>query len=567
MERHVAAKCLRHIRNVAGGAICAVALLSAVRPAFGQQVWLGPRGPDVKLHGAVDWSLLFKATPEWNEVAPKVQVLSITMGYILQASDEDLKAVAGDLASRHIAIALSMQSVSILSTDQCGHKSEGFGQPNLSARAAEKLNRVGMTLRYISLDEPLWFGHYNSGPEGCQFPVVELAHRVAQNVSAYLKYNKDIEVGDIEPAPLLTTFPDWKSSFRSFRDELGAIIHQKLAYLQTDVDWRVPHYDRALSEVADFAKTEGMRFGIFYKGDGLDRSAPDWVDAAVKHFEFLEGYAGLRPDIAVFATWDPHPTHLFPESSPGALTHVIERYVLPRSTIRALRTPGGEVSGRLVDEAGAPLSGATITLSRVGLLPGQAPQIQKVTGTVPEAARFAILGLRVNQECHCSGTNDLLVGPLRFQEERSGRPQVYDPSAKAESKSARFGGGVFSETVEAEDKPFVHFKVEKDQGFGFNSAPFAVDPGAGFTFEVPLSSRTGAGMFGSATLIWSDENHKGLSRTNIRLGRETAILARTRTDSNGAFRFSPSEAQGGSGGIQLEFDGDAWHRGTFQVLR
>ena len=41
-------------------------------------------------------------------------------------------------------------------------------------------------------------------------------------------------------------------------------------------------------------------------------------------------------------------------------------------------------------------------------------------GTVPSAARFAIIGMRVNSECLCGGLNDLMVGNLRYAESAGG---------------------------------------------------------------------------------------------------------------------------------------------------
>ena len=44
----------------------------------------------------------------------------------------------------------------------------------------------------------------------------------------------------------------------------------------------------------------------------------------------------------------------------------------------------------------------------------------KTSGTVPAKAKTAIMGIRINCECLCDGTSDLLVGKFNYQESVSG---------------------------------------------------------------------------------------------------------------------------------------------------
>jgi hypothetical protein len=49
-----------------------------------------------------------------------------------------------------------------------GANVEGYDSPEETARIAAKIKRAGINLRYIAMDEPLWFGHYYNGgtPDG-----------------------------------------------------------------------------------------------------------------------------------------------------------------------------------------------------------------------------------------------------------------------------------------------------------------------------------------------------------------------------------------------------------------
>ena len=543
-----------------------VLMLVLGAPALGQEVWLGVRGPDVRPKGAVDWDKLFKPTPEWSAVAAKIQVFSITAGYVVQAPDEELKAVAADLTNRHIAIALGMQSVGIGPGDHCGHE-EGYGVPAYTARAADKLHRLGVPLRYLALDEPVSFGHYDSGPQGCRFALPELARRVALNVHAYQQYFPDVIIGDIEPVPLLTTFPDWQPAFRSFAHELSLATGKSLTFLQTDVNWRLPSFYPSLRETAAFAHAQGLKFGVIYKGDGGDDSGPAWVAAAVRHFEWLETGQGLVPEQAIVETWEPHPTHVLPETSDGTLSHVIARYRLTRTKIAAVRA-GAAVSGQLTDEHGAPIANAKVELRTLGVGPGRPPAVHSVSGTVPEKARFAIMGIRVNTECLCTGPNDLLVGNFRYAESDGGNVvQQYDLPQEAERHSGRIWNGIEMATAVIGGQPFAHLVVRPDQHFGFNSATFDVTSGARFDFQVPIGAVAGDGMFGDATIIWFDGPKHALGQTRIYLDRNGSAVGSAVTGGDGRFSIGKTgKSEAGGGGLEIEFAGDAPRRGTLLRL-
>ncbi|WP_428534466.1 hypothetical protein [Rhodopila sp.] len=541
-------------------------LLVAMPRAHGQQVWLGVRGPDVRPKGAADWNALFKPTAEWSAVASKIQIFSITAGYVVQASDQELKAVAADLTNRHIAIALGMQSVGIGPGDHCGHE-EGYGVPGFTARAAEKLHRLEIPLQYLALDEPLWFGHYDSGSQGCRFDLPELARRVALNVRAYQQYFPDVTVGDIEPVPILTTFADWKSAFRSFAHELSSATGRSLAFLQTDVDWRLPSFHQSIIDTATFAHQQGLKFGVIYKGDGGDDSGPAWVADAINHFDGLETTQGVMPEQAIVETWDPHPTHVLPETSDATLSHVIARYRLIRTKLVAVRD-GAAVSGQLTDQGGSPVPDAKVELQAIGRGRGRVPLVHSVSGTVPAAARFAIIGIRVNSECLCAGPNNLLIGDIRYSESAGGTVvQQYNLPEKVGRRSGGVWNGIEMATTAIGGQSFAHLVVGPDQHFAANGPMFSVTPGARFNLEVPISAASGDGMFGAPMVIWLDNPRHGLMRTRIYLGRQLTVASSAKTGRDGRFKVvAAGDIADSQGGLQITFAGDPSRRSTLLLL-
>jgi hypothetical protein len=80
-------------------------------------------------------------------------------------------------------------------------------------------------------------------------------------------------------------------------------------------------------------------------------------------------------------------------------------------------------------------------------------------------ARFAVLGLRVNTECFCSGDNDLLFGALCYQETAGGAARYEFHYGASPSLQARIA---LTPTVIA-NRPLLHLYVAPGCNFGFNS--------------------------------------------------------------------------------------------------
>ncbi len=529
--------------------------------AGAQEVWFGPRGPDVHPGGASDWDGLFKPTPAWAALASKIQVFVITAGYVVQASDADLTAAATDLAARHIALALGMQSVDVLPSDACGHE-EGYGPAAFSLQAAQKLNRLGIRLRYLALDEPLWFGHYEASNQGCKLPISELAKRVASNVKAYAQFFPDMVLGDIEPVPLITTFGDWQAAFGAFADRLRQDSGLPLSYLQTDVNWRVPSFPLGLHEVADFAHHRGLGLGIIYNGDGWDKDGAAWAADALHHADTVEAVEGIHPEQAVIETWDQQPSHVLPITADSTLGYVADKYRNPQPHLIA-RLTGHTVTGRLADKAGEPLQNASILLESHGAANDLPPAVQSASGVVPRDARFAIIGMRVNTECLCSGANDLLFGDLEYHE-NGHIVQTYKLVRELAPHASKGWNGAKVAIEHLEGHDYVHLVVSPDHTFGINSDMFAVTPEAKFLFQVPLSAVHGDGMFGTATLIWFDAARHGLERTNILVGPEDRLVGSCKTTFDGTFDCRLPDTREFSGGSEYDlkatFPGDAGHR-------
>lgn len=512
-------------------------LLLSFQAAQSQQIWLEPRGPDTHPVGAADWDELFKPSQQWDDVASKIDVFGITAGYVLKATAEELTAAAANLAEHNIAISIALQSIAKSPGEACGNQ-EGYGAVTDSAGAAAKLHRLGIKVQYIELDEPLWFGHLSPDPLSCKLTLPELAQRVSLNVNEYLRFSPDAVIGDIEPVPTVNMQQNWEEVTQSFYSHLEASIGKPIAFLHTDVAWRNPGWEAALRSVAAFSHSTKRRFGVIYNGDGQDADGVSWVSDATGHYEDFESNNRLIPDEALFETWDPHPTHVLPETAEGTLSHVMRSYLRSRVFV-SIRQHVFGIRGTVDTDHGNPLGHVNVILERMGQDRTKDLPVRAVNGYVPDDARSAIIGIRVNTECFCTGLNDLLIGNIIYAENDRAEKTQFNLADEFKRQKAQPSDRLQSEIETVGNGAAVHMVVKPDQHFGINSSAFAVTPGASFRFQVALGSPSATGMFGSIVIIWLDQSGKGVLRTAVSLAPQddTSEIARTVTNQDGNFQF------------------------------
>jgi len=477
-----------------------------------------------------DWNLLFQPNPGWDQLEGQIQVF-LASGLFLVTPDDQLKAIASDLAEHHIALAIELGAVTTRPGEDCD-KTEGYVYPPVIPKILSEFARLGIRLQILRVDGPLWFGHY----QFCKLPLAELVPRVAETLRPLFQAFPDLVVGDVEPPQALSQSPDWQATFLTFKRDFEAATGHKLAFLHMDVNWRQPDWPTAVAAMEHLAHGAGMKFGVIYNSDGQAPTDEVWVAEAKRHFDELETRYGLIPDQAIFHTWNDHPSHVFPESSDAAHSYLVAQYLLPRTRLTVQRSATG-VQGRLTQISGQPVPGARIAVEVLGDDPGRTPPVRSVAGTVPPQARFAVLGLRVNSECWCSGANDLVFGPLSYRETAGGSVHYEYRDATPPRPEA----GLTATPEVVANQPLMHLKVAPNRNFGFNSPVFPVTPGAQFQFQVPLGSLNASGLFGTATVVWLDAQRQGIKRANITVGDDATPIAAAVTDASGSFAASLPE--------------------------
>jgi hypothetical protein len=320
-------------------------MLSGLLPiaaVHAQEIWFSPQAapPGSRLHRAVDLMELFKPDAPWQEAASHLKVFKLYASYLSGAPQEEIEAIVADLNRRHIAIALEVGVMNIgpkATNPLCGGlgQVEGYGTPQLARANSEKIKRAGGSIRFIAMDEELFFGHYfkgrPGGQPGCQSSVAQILELIKAPLSVYSEEFPGVIIGDTEPTNIAEQ-NHWKDDVlewvRGFRDATG----QPLAFVHLDIPFNRPgeenfavQFFRYLEELKQQRLLGAV--GIIYNGTPADTSDESWTQDAKEKMHLLEDNDGLRPDQVLIQSWTEFPEHALPDSSAGSLSGLVNYYV------------------------------------------------------------------------------------------------------------------------------------------------------------------------------------------------------------------------------------------------
>ncbi len=391
------------------------------------------------------------------------------------------------------------------------------------------------------MDEPAWFGHVSSEPGASQAPIAAIAQDVAMQVATVRHYFPHAQVGDIEPVVGDGSPPGWVASILQWAGAYRAAVGEPLAFFHSDVGWQGTGWSPQLAELREQFHAAGIPFGIVYDGDISD-DAVQWTTAAEQRFSQVEGDPLTVPDHAVLQSWNPQPVYALPETQPGTMTYVVDRYAAAETSIEAARTSSG-YSGTLTSH-GVPAAGAPIAVYEVDNGTLSITTVASLANTVPPGAALAVVALRVNTECGCSGAANVQLGVVRYTDQTSRttvRTEIVDPSERV--------------------------IVPAGQSLSLNSQPFAVTPGDAFAFSVPMEVPFSSSNTGYVAIAFLDANYAEIVRMQLELEPGQRLLGMAETDSRGRFALALPSATSSPAVALFRFAGDAQLRLTSTVLQ
>jgi hypothetical protein len=503
-------------------------------------VWFGPlpndwpagvTGPDFSYVGSKDFMALFKPGAPWRRAARGVKIFALDQTWLESrpVSPSRLKLIVTDLKRRHMDLALEALGLPAEAPSDCGFGIEGFAGPESVPPLASAIKNAGGTLRYVVFDHPYDYGHVYAGPNACRWSPERVARELGKFVRLYRRYFPNVAVGDNE------TVQTQPQELAAWLDTYKRVNRTPLNFIHLDTDFTRPRWAAEAHELENLAHARGVRLGIIYYGGYGRHSDEDWTQASERRFVEYELEQGLRPDDAVFESWEDRPDYVLPETKPATFTWLIDRYLRPRPSL-TLQTFGDTASGRLARRNGQPLPGQPIELTATPLDGPGSYNEYALTGTVPGDARIALVGYRVNTECDCSGAADFTLYESRYQE--NGGPNRV-PNARFDS--GLDGWGIFGDAtmqLEASERggQALHVTAAPGQVGGINGPAFPVTPGASFsiTFAARVApSSVGSGYFAAIFLGATPDTE--VSRGVVNFAVATTSLGTATTNAQGAF--------------------------------
>lgn len=491
--------------------------------------------------------VLFRRSANWRHAARQLRVFKLYESWLQLpvATPSRLRRIMADLKRRHIALAV--EGLGLTARD-CGAGVEGFSDPGSAAALASEVRRAGGTLKYVAFDEPFTFGSLYDGQSACHWTADKVARELDHFVRTLRRWFPHLVAGDIEPLsgedPQLLV--DWMDTYKR-------VAGSRLGFFHLDLDWVNPNWPQDARGLEQAAHARGIPFGLIYNGNGSSTDL-DWTRTAEQRFIEYEARAGVRPDQAIFQSWEDHPDHVLPETKQGTFTWLIDQYIRPRPHLK-LTVSGDSASATLTDRHGSPLSGKTVALS-ASPLDGEGQYAEyDVSGTTPAGAVDAIVGLRVNTECNCAGAADLTLYQTSYTQD-DGANRVPNP-AFAQGLADWGTWGNANSAVGPSDRGGLALNVTAtpNQELGLNSSGFAVTAGQSFHLSfgarvAPLS--TGSGYF---AVFFLDGNGAEVMRRTLPLEAPSIPLGSATTNQNGVATASIAALHGATFRIQELFPG------------
>lgn len=519
-------------------------------------IWFCPLDPlvrpEVGYGGSPQYMRLFSPTSGagWDQAAARTGVFKIYPQWISSGSDDDLRTQFADLKRRGIVLALEYGLMS--ATASCGRGVEGFGGETILT-AARRVARLGGDLRYVAMDEPIYFGSMYSGANACRWSVDQVAATVAANVKALWSEFPAVLVGDIEPLAGDSSTPDRIDQYGRGFDAIQAALGRPLAFVHLDVDWNQASWPASVAALRQQVASRQLAVGVIYNGGATDQSDASWLSAAEAHMVAVES-AAPTPDHVIFQSWNAYPLQLLPDQDPASFTNLINKFFRIRTQLSAGFSDDGSFGGALVLAGGDPLGGAIVTASATPLS-GQGSEAESVIdGIIPAAADQLILGIRINIECGCQGQADFLVRHFRFETEDG---TLIERDFVSEGLA---GWGRSSSDLATLDPASgqLHIVVGQDQSLLMNAAPARLASKGGqkyrlrVTATIPPAS-AGSGYFAPVFLAGGREVTRGI----LKVAAPDLALPQLITANDGTFAIDLTSLPLSDWLLHLRFAGNA----------
>jgi hypothetical protein len=486
--------------------------VSGMSSAQSPEFWMATQShPTAGKPLLMDAAAMFEPDSPWKYVAAHTNVLELGPGDVLLANDEQLTKVFANIRERHLAFAL--QTSLLGRTATCQAKNEAYWDDLAKMdKLFAKVKRDGGDIKYLAMDGPYYFGHRWDGPTACHESGEAIAGRIKVNMVVLHHYFPNAQVGDIEGADASLA---WTAELGQWADIFQRVTGQKLAFLQTDINWSTLTMQHLVNLAAELRQRH-IPLGIIINSDGNARTDKAWTNSAMAHVAEIEGALGIHPGQEIVETWTDNPTRALPETQAGTLTNVAYRVLQSHPLLQVTRGANG-VTGRLTDAAGHPISHAQIELQGSSSH-SEAFSTQSLQDVVPAKAKLVMIAIRGGNEgaCVCNGPVQVRLGPITFRPD-GGKAVTVDPGKMRVMQLT--AGSPLAATLQE----------------------IPVTPGTHYTLQAQIAAPSAATHAGYVTAIFLDASRHGIGRVILWFQPGDQTTATVETDDSGVFR-APSTA-------------------------
>ncbi len=304
-------------------------VLAQASNASSNQIWFIPQDPVYRSRRGFpdqNYADILRHPEQWKTGLNAINVFGIER-QMVEFGNDDLLRQVGEFARKYnksIDIELPMNTYG---ANGCGLHPyiESYANKGDVRKFLLRLKKDGVVVNYITMDEIVWFGHFFQGRiTACKDPLDVIVKHVAENVRDALEIFPEAKIGENEPftgtrGEWATALAEW---FEVYHRELG--FYPK--YLHADMLWNSPLAMQQMQYVEQVARSKGIRFGVIYDGDAVDRDPASFANKAVARAKMIEAETSSKPD-AVIMSWMFEPETLLPESSCSSQSGILLRYL------------------------------------------------------------------------------------------------------------------------------------------------------------------------------------------------------------------------------------------------
>ena len=273
---------------------------------------------------------LFDPQSEWPVGLAHLDVMALRAPWFLRMPPAKVQIVVTFLKTHQIALAVP---AGFVSSDTCGQGVEGIGGVRQQEAYPREMNRRGIEVDYVVMDEPLFHGHDYGGKNACQWSIDQVAKSVAQNVKMFRSYYPNAKFVWVEPPQSLQ---GGAAEMAQFLEAYKSLLGKYPDSVRFDIAWgSVDRWHREwrgdLPAFVQMLKAKHIGYGIIYDAGRVDghppRTSAEWIESAKANVAAWEATIQATPDQYVIQTWTPNPVRIVPETDPTTMTGYLKWFV------------------------------------------------------------------------------------------------------------------------------------------------------------------------------------------------------------------------------------------------